>query len=108
MDLPLHKQVEPLFDTINSRVNRVTKLAANEVSKKHVSRLRSLAAEKSAKLVENLDFKLETQFGYPSKVYHSKKGTKGQNFIDEIFTIRRIATFNPPTYKLTDANGEIF
>ena len=35
-------KLSQFVDTINSRVNRVTKLAPNKVSKKHVPQLRSL------------------------------------------------------------------
>ena len=50
----LHKFVH----TINSRVNRVTKLAPNKVFKKHESWLVSLAAEKSTKLPKKPKFKI--------------------------------------------------
>ena len=98
-------KLSQFVDTINSRVNRVTNLAPNKVSKKHVPLLRSLAAEKSAKLVKKPRFEVGDTVRIAKQDLPFKKGYK-QNFTDEIFTIRRIATFNPPTYNLTDADGE--
>ena len=45
-------KLSQFVDTMNSRVNRMTKLAPNKVTKKHVPHLRSLAAEKSVKFVK--------------------------------------------------------
>ena len=56
-------KLSQIVDTINSPVNRVTKLAPNKVSKKHVPLLRSLAAEKSAKLVKKTSIASWRQFG---------------------------------------------
>ena len=84
----------------------MTRLAPNKVTKKHVPHLRSLAAEKSATLVEKPRFEVGDTVRIAKQDLPFKKGYK-QNFTDEIFTIRRIATPNPPTYNLTDADGEI-
>ena len=53
--------------TINSRVNRVTKLAPNKVTKKHEPHLRSLAAEQSSKIVK------KPKFNLPDKVRIAKQ-----------------------------------
>ena len=41
------EQLEKFVDTINSRVNRVTKIAPNKITKKDVPRLVSLAVQTS-------------------------------------------------------------
>ena len=93
-------------ETINSRVNRVTKLAPNKVFKKHVPHLRTLAAEKSKQFVRKPRYKVGDKVRIAKQDLPFKKGYK-QNFTDEIFTIIKTATFNPPTYNLTDFEGEI-
>ena len=93
-------------DTINSRVNRVTKLVPNKVSGKHVPQLRSLAAEKSAKFVKKPRFLVGDTVRIAKQDLPFEKGYK-LNFTYQIFTIRRIATFNPPTYNLKEAESEL-
>ena len=68
-----------------------------------VSPMRSKSAEETART-----FRKMIQKQKPQKVWNKVQSLLGykQNFTDEIFTIRRIATFNPPTYNLTDADGE--
>ena len=90
--------------TINSRVNRITKLAPNKVTKKDVPRLVSLTVEKRRSQKPKLyvgDFvrlvKKEETF---------RKGYK-QSFNDEVFEIAGNPTLNPPTYSLIDSNKEI-
>ena len=91
--------------TLNSRVNRITKLAPNQVKKKHVSRIVSEAAEKSANLVQKPGFS-KGDFVRIAKVdLPFRKGYK-QNFTDEVFEISAISTVNPPTYGLIDASGQ--
>ena len=68
--------------------------------------LRPLAEEKSAKLVKKLRLEVGDTVRMAKQDLPFEKGYK-QNFTDEIFTIRRIAALNPPTYNLTDAGGEI-
>ena len=79
MDLPFINKLSQFVDTINSRVNRVTKLAPNKVTKKHVPHLRSLAAEKSAKLVNKPRFQDGETVRIAKQDLPSKKGYK-QNF----------------------------
>ena len=92
--------------TINSRVNRVTKLAPNKVTKKHEPHLRSLAAEQSSKFVKKpKKLSLRDKVRKAKQDLPFKKGYK-QSFTDEIFTIIKISTFNPPTYNLRDESGD--
>lgn len=102
------KYIDKLPDfvnTINSRVNRMTKLAPNKVLKKHETFLVSLAAEQSSKLVkkpklEEGDF---VRIAKPNLTF--RKGYK-QNFTDEVFEVKAVTTVNPPTFKLLDASGQ--
>ena len=100
-----HKWTYPYKNKlINSRGNRLKKLAPNEVTKKHI--INDLLQRKNQQnWSRNPDFKLESvqiaKLDIPFE-----KGCK-QNLTDEISTIRRIATLNPPTYNLTGADGEI-
>ena len=98
-------KLQDFVNTINSRTNRVTKIAPNEVTKKAVPRLISIRVEQSQKLVRRPklyvgDFvriaKIELPF---------RKGYK-QSFTDEVFEIFDISTRNPPTYNLIDADKE--
>ena len=92
--------------TINSRVNRVTKLAPNKVTKKHVPHLISLAAERSSSFVRKPKFRIKDTVRIAKEDLPFKKGYK-QSFTDEIFTIINIPTYNPPTYNLQDEGGEV-
>ena len=91
--------------TINSCVNRVTKLAPNKVTRKHEPHLRSLAAEQSIKFVKKPMFNLRDKVRIAKQDLPFKKGYK-QSFTDKIFTIIKISTFNPPTYNLRDESGD--
>ena len=92
--------------TINSRVNRVTKLAPNKVTKKHVPDLISIAAKQSSRFIKKPKFQVGTIVRIAKEDLPFKKGYK-QSFTDETFTIVNIPTFNPPTYNLRDESGEI-
>ena len=98
-------KLSQFVSTINSRVNRVTKLAPNKVTKKHEPHLRSLAAEQSSKFVKKPKFSLRDKVRIAKQDLPFKKGYK-QSFTDEIFTIIKISTFNPPTYNLRDESGD--
>ena len=91
--------------TINSRVNCVTMLAPNKVTKKHEPHLRSLAAEQSSKFVKNLKFNLRDKGRIAKQDLPLKKGYK-QSFTDKIVTIIKISIFHPPTYNLRDESGD--
>ena len=92
-------------NTINSRVNRVTKLAPNKVFKKHEPFLVSLATEQSNKFLRQPKFKVGDFVRIAKPDLPFRKGYK-QSFTDEVFTIDRITTINPPTYALLDATNE--
>ena len=98
-------KLQDFVNTINSRTNRVFKIAPNEVTKKDVPRIILLRMEQSQKLVRRPkifvgDFvriaKLELPF---------RNGYK-QSFTDEVFEIFDIPTRNPPTYNLIDTDKE--
>ena len=88
------------MNKINSRVNRVTKLTPNKVTKKDVPRLFSLSAHTCILQKPNFyigDFvKKDEAF---RKVYK-------ESFTDEVFEITDIPTLSPPTYSTIDANKE--
>ena len=89
--------------TINSRVNRVTKLAPNKVTKKDVPRLVSLNAQTIK--FQRPKFYVRDFARIVKKDDAFRKGYK-QFFTDEFFEVESLATFNPQTYSLIDANGE--
>ena len=90
--------------TINSRVNRVTKLAPNKVTKKDVLRLVSLTVETRRSQKPKLYVGDFVRIVKKEKTF--RKGYK-QSFTDEVFEIAGIPTLNPPTYSLIDSNKEI-
>ena len=97
-------KLQDFVNTINSRKNRVIKLALNKVTKKDVPRLISLRAEQSLKLVRRPklyvgDFVRIAKIDIPFR-----KGYK-QSFTDEVFKIFDIPTY-PPTYDRIDADRE--
>ena len=90
--------------TINSRVNRVTKLSPNfKVTKKDVPRLVSLSAQTIK--FQRPKFYVGDFVRIVKKDEAFRKGYK-QSFTDEVFEVESLAYFNPPTYSLIDANGE--
>ena len=98
-------ELQSFVQTVNSRVNRITGLAPNEVSKRHVPKLISLQAEQSRKLVRKPRYKIGNRVRIAKEDLPFKKGYR-QNFTDDIFRVTKVATFNPPTYSLADKNGE--
>ena len=89
--------------TINSRVTRVTKLARNKVTKKDVPRLVALSAQIIK--FQRPKFYVGDFVRIVKKDESFRKGYK-QSFTDEVFEVQKLATFNPSTYSLIDANGE--
>ena len=89
--------------TINSRVNRVTKLAPNRITKKDVPRLVSLSAQ---------TIKFQRRKYYVGDFVRIVKKDEAfrkvykQSFTDKVLEVESLATFNPPTYSLIDANGD--
>ena len=98
-------QLQSFVQTINSRVNKVTKIAPNKVTKKDVPYLISLIFNTSAKLVRRPNFYVR-DFVRISKAYLPfRKGYK-QTFTNNVFEIYDIPTKIPPTYSLIDATQE--
>ena len=91
------------MNAINSRVNRVTKLAPNKVTKKDVPRLVSLSAQTS--ILQKTKFYIGDFVRLVKKDKAFGKGYK-QSFTDVVFEITAIPTLSPPTYSIIDANKE--
>ena len=98
-------QLQSFVQTINSRVDRVTKLAPNKVTKKDVPYLISLIFNDSAKLVCRPKFYVGVFVRISKADLPFRKGYK-QTFTNEVFEIYDIPTTNPPTYSLIDASQE--
>ena len=96
--------LDQFVKTINSRVNRVTKLAPNKVTKKGVPRVVSLTVETCRSQKPKLYVGDFVQIVKKEKTF--RKGYK-QSFTDEVFEIAGIPTLYPPTYSLIDSNKEI-
>ena len=95
--------LDQFVNTINSRVNRVIKLAPNKVTKKDVRRLVSLSAQTS--ILQKPKFYIGDFVRIVKKDKACRKGYK-QSFTDEVFEITDIPTLSPPTYSIIDANKE--
>ena len=98
-------KLQDFVNTINSRTNRTTKIAPNEVTKKDVPCLISLRVEQLQKLVRRPklyvgDFVRIAKIDLPFRKEYK------QSFTDEVFQIFDIPTRNPPTYNLIDADKE--
>ena len=98
-------QLQSFVPAINSRVNRVTKLAPNKVTKKDVPYLISLIFNDSSKLVRRPKFYVGDFVRISKADLPFRKGYK-QTFTNEVFEIYDIPTTNPPTYSLIDASQE--
>ena len=85
---------------INSRVNRVTKLAPNRVFRKHEPSLILLALENNKYTPR---FKAG-DFVWIATPNETLRKVYTQNYTNGVFTITKIATLSPPTYQLVDAN----
>ena len=96
--------LDQFVKTINSRVNRTTKLAPNKVTKKDVPRLVSSTVE--TRRSQKPKFYVGDLVRIIKKEETFRKGYK-QSFNDEVFEIASIPTLNPPTYSLIDSNKEI-
>ena len=89
--------------TINSRVNRINKIAPNKVTKKEVPRLRSLSAETTVSKKSRFFVGDFVRIVKKDKAF--RKGYE-QSFTDKFFAITDIPTLIPPSYSLIDANKE--
>ena len=99
-------RLQDFVSTINTRINRVTKLAPSKVTKKDVTHLVSLANSAATESQIQPKFSAGDFVRIAKKDLPFRKGYK-QNFTDEVFEIETIKTVNPPTYTLVDANNEI-
>lgn len=96
--------LDAFVSTINSRVNRMTKLAPNKVTKKDTARLVALPFQQTV-VAKRAKFAVGDFVRIAKQDLPFKKGYK-QSFTDEIFTITNKPTSNPNTYNLIDASGE--
>ena len=99
-------QLQSFVQTINSRVNRVTKLAPNKVTKKDVPYSISIFLIASAKLVRRPKFYVGDFMRISKADLPFRKGYK-QTFTKEVFEIYVLPTTNPPTDSLIDASQEL-
>ena len=97
--------MQSFVKTINSRVNRVTNLAPNKVTKKEVPYLISLIFNTSAKLVRRPNSYVGDFVPISKADLPFRKGYK-QTFTNKVFEICDILTTNTPTYSLIDASQE--
>ena len=88
------EKLQSFVQMINSRVNRVTKLAPNKVTRKHVPALVSLIANSSSKLVQKPKFYVGDYVRIAKTDLPFRKGYK-QIYTDEVFEIVAIPTVNP-------------
>ena len=98
-------QLQSFVQTINSRVNRLTKMAPNKVTKKDVPYLISLTFNTSAKLVCRPKFYVGDFVRTSKADLPFRKGYK-QTFTSKFFENYDIPTTNPFTYSLIDANQD--
>ena len=98
--------LDQFVKTINSRVNRVTKLAPYKVNKNDVPRRASLTVETRRSQIKNQKLYVGDFVRIVKKEKTFRNGYK-QSFTDEVFEIAGIPTLNPPTYSLIDSNKEI-
>ena len=98
-------KLQSFVQTINSKVNRVTKLAPNKVTRKHVPAIVSLITNSSSKLLQKTKNYVGDYVRIPKTDLPLRKSYK-QIFTDEVFEIVAIPTVNLPTYSLIDAEKE--
>ena len=97
------EKLDDFVKTINSRVNRITKLTPNKVTKQDVPRLVSLSAETT---VSQKPRSFVGDFVRVVKKDKSFREGFKQSFTDKIFEITHIPTLFPPSYSLIDPNKE--
>ena len=88
---------------INSRVNRITKLAPPTISQKDDPYQVSLC---NPNLPQRPHFKIGDQVRVRRKMESFHRGYKIQ-FTEKLFTIVQVPTNNPPTYVVKDTKNEI-
>ena len=97
-------EILPQFvNVINSRVNRITKLAPKDVPENDVPYLISL---QNCNRIRQPKFKTGQQVRIRRKIDTFHRGYRIQ-FTEEVFTIATVQTLNPPTYSIKDANNQL-
>ena len=96
-------KLDDFVKTINSRVNRTTKLAPNKATKNDVLRLVSLSAETTVSQKPRF---FVADFVRTVKKDKAFRKCCEQSFTDEVFEITDIPTLFPPSYSIIDASKE--
>lgn len=97
-------RLQDFVKIINSRTNRMTRLAPKDVTKDHTSYLVSLNNQQSIQKVAK--FKKGDTVRIRRKIETFHRGYKLQ-FTHEVFVIAKVLTPNPPTYQIKDESGHI-
>ena len=98
-----HEQLQASVDIINSGINRVTKLAPNQVKKSEESFLVSL---QNCNVIKKPKFKLGQHVRIWRKIDLFHRGYRIQ-FTEEVFQIAAVESLNPPIYSLRDCNNQM-
>ena len=98
-----HEQSQAFVDIINSRINRVTKLAPNQVKNSDETFLVSL---QHCNAINKPKFKLGQNVRIRRKTDLFHRGSRIQ-FTEEVFQIAAVETLNPPTYSLRGCNNQL-
>ena len=96
--------MDQFVKTVNSRVNRITKLASNKFTKKDVPKLVSLTVETRRSQKPKLYVGNFVRTVKKEKTF--RKGYK-QSFTDQVFEIAGNLTLNSHTYSLNDSNKKV-
>ena len=98
-----HEQLQAFVDITISRINRVTKLAPNQVKKSDESLLVSL---QNCNVIKKPKFKLRQHVRIRRRIDLFHRGYRIQ-FTEKVFQIAAVETLNPPTYSLTDCSNQL-
>ena len=99
------EKLQSFVQTINSLVNRETKLAPNTVTRNYLPALLSTIANSSTKMVQKPKFHVCDYVPIAKNVLPFRKGYK-QISKDQYFEITAIPTVNRATYSIIDAEEE--
>ena len=95
------KELLNFVNILNSRVNRVSKLAPNKVFKKHEPFLISIPLDNN-KYKPRFEGEDLVRIAKPDDTFRK---SYTQNYTNEVYTVLRLATTSPPTYNLIEANN---
>ena len=98
-----HEQLQAFVDIINSRINRVSKLAPYQVKKSDEPFLVSL---QNCNAIKKPKFKLGQHVRIRRKTDLFHRAHRIQ-FTEEVFQIAAVETLNPPTYSLRDCHNQL-